>query len=75
MTYTDALAEARKVGASHAEGDSLLALAVLVTAFPHPGLNPSLVFEGARKRSLTAHELSHFEVMALNDLMFEGMGV
>lgn len=68
--YHNALAQARKAGAAHATGDAYLAQTVAVVTIPHPGLNPAMVFEGARKRGLKPKDLLLLDGLALDDLMW-----
>ena len=72
MSYDDALKHGAKVGASKAEGDTMLALLCRSLAAVH-AINPRLVYEGAKKRGLTYKDVSKLganDPVALGDLMF-----
>jgi len=72
MRYDQALNHGAKVGASKAEGDSMLAMLCQSLAAVH-AINPRLVYEGAKKQRLTYKEvakLSADDPVALGDLMF-----
>jgi len=72
MSYDQALNHGAKVGASKAEGDSMLALLCQSLAAVH-AINPRLVFEGAKKQGLTYKEVAKLgadDPVALGDLMF-----
>ena len=57
MTYTKALAEARRVGANHAKGDAELARVCYVLAAVH-AVNPRCLYGGAQARGLTGRALA-----------------
>ena len=72
MSYDQALNHGAKVGASRAEGDSMLALLCRTLAAVH-AINPRLVYEGAKKQGLTYKEVAKLgadDPVALGDLMF-----
>ncbi len=72
MQYDQALKHGAKVGASRAEGDSMLALTCLTLASVH-AINPRLVYEGAKKKHLTHRDVCRLgadDPVALGDLMF-----
>ena len=72
MSYDDALKHGAKVGASKAEGDTMLALLCRSLAAVH-AINSRLVYEGAKKRGLTYKDVSKLganDPVALSDLMF-----
>jgi len=72
MGYDQALKNGAKVGASRAEGDTLLAMLCQSLAAVH-AINPRLVYEGAKKQGLTYKEvvkLGTADPVALGDLMF-----
>ena len=69
MTYTEALKEANKVGAAHAEGDALLAQTIKVLAVAYP-ISPQMTYDGAKKLNLTTKQISKMSPVALSDLMF-----
>lgn len=72
MTYKQALQAATKVGASRAEGQTLLALLCRTFACIH-AINPALVYEGAIKKGIDAKALTKLadsDPVALGDLMF-----
>ena len=72
MTYEIALASGDKVGASKAGPEEFLAQICRTLASLH-AINPALVFEGARKRKLTAKQVAKLganDPVALGDLMF-----
>lgn len=72
MRYDQALKHGAKVGASKAEGDTMLALLCRTLAAVH-AINPRLVFEGAKKKGLTYKEVAKLgadDPVALGDLMF-----
>jgi hypothetical protein len=69
MTYDEALAKAKKVGASKAENEPLLAITIATLALAH-AINPRLAYDGAVKRRLTAAQVRKLDGLALGDLMF-----
>ena len=72
MSHDDALKHGAKVGASKAEGDTMLALLCRSLAAVH-AINSRLVYEGAKKRGLTYKDVSKLganDPVALSDLMF-----
>jgi hypothetical protein len=72
MSYDDALKHSAKVGASNAEGDTMLALLCRSLAAVH-AINPRLVYEGATKQGLTYRDVAKLgadDPVALGDLMF-----
>ncbi len=72
MTYKQALQAATKIGASRAEGQTLLALLCRTLASVH-AINPALVYEGAIKKGIDAKALTKLadsDPVALGDLMF-----
>ena len=72
MRYDQALKHGAKVGASRAEGDSMLAMLCQSLAAVH-AINPRLVYEGAKKEGLTYKEVAKLgadDPVALGDLMF-----
>lgn len=72
-TYESALKSARKVGASHAQGDDHVAQMVETLCRIHPGCNPKLVYEGAIRKSLSVKELAKLantDLFGFGDLMF-----
>jgi hypothetical protein len=72
MRYDQALKHGAKVGASKAEGDTLLAMLCQSLAAVH-AINPRLVYDGAKKQGLTYKEVAELgadEPVALGDLMF-----
>lgn len=72
MRYDQALKHGAKVGASRAEGDSMLALLCQTLAAVH-AINPQLVYEGAKKQGLAYKEVAKLgadDPVALGDLMF-----
>lgn len=78
MTYKDALASERKTGISRAQGEAALAGMVHSLTARHGGLNPSMVFEGAKKRGLSWTDFAKLAAKdehELSNLMFEGMGI
>jgi hypothetical protein len=71
MSYDQALKHGAKVGASKAEGESLLAMLCQSLAAVH-AINPRLVYEGARKSGLTYKDVPKLgadDPVALGDLM------
>jgi hypothetical protein len=72
MSYEEALKYGAKVGASKAEGDTLLAMLCQCLAAVH-AINSRLVYEGAKKRGLTHKDVARLgadDPVALGDLMF-----
>ena len=72
MTYEQALMRGEKAGASKAGTQEFLALLCKSLASLH-AISPALVFEGARKRKLSAKQVAELAVddpVALGDLMF-----
>ena len=72
MRYDQALNHGAKVGASKAEGDTLLAMLCQTLAAIH-AINPRLVYDGAKKQGLTYKEVARLgaaDPVALGDLMF-----
>lgn len=69
MTYHEALERAKKIGASKAEGLSLLAITVASLALVH-AISPRLVYEGAMRHGLSAADVRRLDPVALGDLMF-----
>jgi len=69
MSYDEALKAAKKVGASKAENEPLLAITIASLALVH-AINPRLVFDGAVKLRLTAAQVRKLSGLALGDLMF-----
>ena len=72
MTYEQALKSGDKTGASNANPEEFLAQICQTLASIH-AINPALVFEGAKKRKLTARKvakLGAYDPVALGDLMF-----
>jgi hypothetical protein len=72
VTYEQALKRGEKVGASKAGNKEHLALVCKTLAGLH-AISPALVYEGARKRGLTAKQVAKLSVddpVALGDLMF-----
>jgi hypothetical protein len=72
MRYVQALEQGVKVGASKAEGDILLAMLCQSLAAIH-AINPSLVYEGAKKTGVTYKDVAKLgadDPVALGDLMF-----
>jgi len=69
MTYEEALAAAKKAGASKAENEPLLAITIKSLALVH-AINPKLVYSGAIKQRLTASQVRKLDPASLGDLMF-----
>ena len=69
MSYDEALKAAKKVGASKAENDPLLAITIKTLALVH-AIDPKLAFDGAVKLRLTAAKVRKLDGVALGDLMF-----
>lgn len=69
MTYTQALATARRIGASRVQGDGHLAQTCYVLSLVH-AINPALVYDGARSRGITADVLRKMAPADIGDLMF-----
>lgn len=69
MTYEKALEESKRSGISRAKGLPHLALTIQSLAMAH-AIAPALVYEGARKRRLTAAQVRKLGPVALGDLMF-----
>lgn len=69
MTYEQALKEARQAGASKCDGLPWLALTCDALSRVH-AINPRLVFEGARRKRLTATQVRKLDAVDLGDLMF-----
>lgn len=74
QTYKDALAEARRAGASHAQGDAYLAQTCYVLSRAH-AVNPEMLYKGAKGKGLDARDVTRLDWQGLSDLMFEGMGL
>jgi hypothetical protein len=78
MTYTEALAEARKVGSSRCTGLAYLAETVAALAACN-AVNAEAVYNGARLRGWTdgddLRRAYNKHRMVLSDLQFEGMGI
>lgn len=72
MTYTQALQAGKKVGASKAEGEVLLAMLCQTYACIH-AINPALIYAGAVKQGIdakTLEKLAATDPVGLGDLMF-----
>lgn len=72
MTYTQALAAGTGKCGTKLSEESLLAAACHVVSLVH-AINPTLVFDGARKKGLRAKDvcrLSNDDPIGLSDLMF-----
>ena len=72
MTYQQALQAAKKLGASKAEGNVLLAMICQSLASIH-AINPALVYQGAVKQGMDGKalvKLADTDPVALGDLMF-----
>ncbi len=69
MSYDEALKAAKKVGASKAENEPLLAITIASLALVH-AINPRLAFDGAVKLRLTAAKVRKLKPMDLGNLMF-----
>lgn len=72
MTYEQALQAGKKIGASKARGEVLLAMLCRTFACIH-AINPALVYEGATKKGIDAKALTKLadsDPVALGDLMF-----
>ena len=72
MTYEQALKRADHMGVSKAGTQEFLALICKSLASLH-AINPALVFEGAKKRKLSAKQVAKLAVddpVSLGDLMF-----
>jgi hypothetical protein len=72
MTYEQALQAAKKIGASKAEGQILLAMLCQSLACVH-AINPALVYQGAVKQGLDSKalaKLANDDPVAMADLMF-----
>lgn len=69
MSYEAALEKARQVGAGRCKGMALLAITCEALSHVH-AISPRLVFEGARKKGLTAKQVRKLDPVALGDLMF-----
>jgi len=69
MSYDEALKAAKKVGASKAENEPLLAITIKTLALVH-AIDPKLAFDGAVKLRLTAAKVRKLDGVALGDLMF-----
>jgi hypothetical protein len=69
MNYQKALEQAKKVGASKAEGLPLLAITCQALSLAH-AINPKLCYDGARKVRLDASAVRKLAPDALGDLMF-----
>ena len=69
MSYDEALKAAKKVGASKAENEPLLAITIASLALVH-AINPRLAFDGAVKQRLTASQVCKLDPVTLGDLMF-----
>ena len=69
MTYQEALAEAKRVGATKAAGLPLLAMTLRTLADVH-AINPELAYHGATQKGLTADKVRKLDPVSLGDLMF-----
>jgi hypothetical protein len=72
LTYEQALKRGERAGASNASEEEFLALICKSLASLH-AISPALVYEGAKKRRLTAKQvakLAQDDPVALGDLMF-----
>ncbi len=72
MTYEQALKRGERAGVNKAGDDEFLALVCKSLASLH-AISPALVYEGAKKRGLTAKEVAKLAVddpVGLGDLMF-----
>lgn len=73
MTYKEALAEGKRVGASKCSPTAHLAQICETLRFVVPGASPELVFNGAMKQGLNAAQvakLANDNPIAYGDLMF-----
>lgn len=74
MTYEDALAAAKEIGARRAPDPQLMALFCDANLQTLVGaVSPQLVWEGAQKRGLSTKQLAALcatDVMAVSDLMW-----
>ena len=72
MTFDHALKRAKKTGVKKAGTEVFLALICETLATLH-AISPAMVFEGAKKRSLTAKQVAKLALddpVGLGDLMF-----
>jgi len=69
MTYEQALAQAKKIGAGKTEGLPLLAITCKAISLAH-AINPKLAYEGARKLGLDANAVRRLDPIAIGDLTF-----
>jgi hypothetical protein len=72
MTYEEALKRGERAGASKAGDHEFLALICKSLASVH-AISPALVYEGAKKRKLSAKQVAKLAVddpVGLGDLMF-----
>jgi hypothetical protein len=72
MTFDQALKRAEKTGVKKAGAEEFLALICDTLASLH-AISPALVFEGAKKRKLTAKQVAKLALddpVGLGDLMF-----
>jgi len=69
MSYDEALKAAKKVGASKAENEPLLAITIKTLALIH-AIDPKLVYAGAIKQRLSAAQVRKLKPVELGDLMF-----
>lgn len=58
MTYEQALKEARRVGAKNAEGLPFLAQTCAVLVVAHRGINPEMLYNGAKAKGIGALDLA-----------------
>jgi hypothetical protein len=70
MTYDEAIATAKKVGASKAENEPLLAITIASLALTH-AISPKLAYDGAVKLRLTASQVRKLDPVSLGNLMFD----
>ena len=69
MNYHEALKAAKKVGASKAENEPLLAITIASLALAH-AINARLAYDGAVKLRLTASQVRKLDPVSLGNLMF-----
>ena len=69
--YQNALKQAHKAGAAHAQGEAYLAQTVdLVARLKAPGVNPAILFDAARLQQVDPRTLARMGALELSDLMF-----
>lgn len=69
MTYQEALKESKRVGASKASGDALLADTCLVLSYAH-AINPEMLFNGAKKKGYSPKTLLELPQKNMGEFAF-----